>query len=170
MEGITRTSQTRRPTAVERTHGSGVAMVCGRCARAEFDVSSGGRDSGTLLVPAGAQQRFYESHGFTSDDRQFCFRDRARAGRIVHRYYRSSRDGVPSPDLVVAGMHEHAFMSPAGNRIIWMSSRTGRPNSVLTCRRTSLADERRRHRTGRRLTFFNQEGLITSLRVDYRGR
>jgi thermolysin len=114
----------------------------------------------------GAQRRFYESHGFSPDDRQIYFSGNLQPGQdeIHLDIYRMDVDTGAlvnlTPDAQV--WDEHAHPSPSGARIVWISSR-GLSWSDPSNLRTEFWMMQADGSAASRLTFFNEPGRAESI-------
>jgi Tol biopolymer transport system component len=130
---------------------------------ADFTIENGTpKISRTRTITPGRQQRFYESHGFSKDNRRVLFSGNAdgqdETGLDI--YWTDVESGnttnlTSTPDV----WDEHAHESPSGRSIVWMSSRDilkGRIDPVDMRGDYWMMDPDGRNQ--RRLTYFNQRG------------
>lgn len=130
---------------------------------ADFSVQNGvPRISNTTTLAPGRQQRFYESHGFSKDNRRVLF-----SGNLdgqdetgLDIYWVDPRSGDLTNLTSSANIwDEHAHLSPGGGRIVWMSSRDileGPIDPVEMRGDYWIMDADGANQ--RRLTYFNQRG------------
>jgi hypothetical protein len=135
---------------------------------ADFEIQSGTpRVRNVRTLTPGAQHRFYETHGFDSSGGSILFSGNPDAGLSelgidIYRYNIAS--GALTNLTASAGeWDEHAHFSPAGDRIVWISSRALGPVSDPLLLRTEFwlmnADG-----TGKtQLTHFNEPGRPESI-------
>ena len=153
----------RRLLWAERVAASGGKWGRWALKIADFSIENGTpRISGTRILAPGRHQRFYESHGFSKDNRRVLFSanldGQDESGLDV--YWMDLGSGqvtnlTSSPQV----WDEHAHVSPSERRIVWMSSRDileGPINPVEMRGDYWIMDVDGRNQ--RRVTYFNQRG------------
>ena len=125
---------------------------------ADFSVSGGAPGlSNVRTYQPGEQRGFYESHGFTLDDRKIIFSGDLQPGQSITGIdvYTYDLQSAQLTNLTgtLTTWDEHAQLSPGGGHIVWMSSQQSA--SVL------LTDYWLMEGSGsnkERITFFNDTG------------
>ncbi|HMC97853.1 MAG TPA: hypothetical protein VKG92_09375 [Flavobacteriales bacterium] len=100
-----------------------------------------------VLSPGGGS--FHEGYGFSPDDRRILFCS-SMNGRSVwdQDIYTMDTNGGDIQRLTHKDYNEHAFYTPAGDRIVWMSNRSGDAGTDWWMMRSDGSDPQR-------LTYFN---------------
>ncbi len=110
----------------------------------------------------GAQQRFYETHGFSPDDGTILFSGKPdqgldEFGMDIYRFAPSS-GALTNLTATPGEWDEHAHFSPRGDRIVWMASRGFGPIAAASELRAEFWIMNPDGSNKRKLTNFNQAG------------
>lgn len=134
---------------------------------ADFVVNNGiPRIENERTYSPGAQQRLYESHGFSPDGRQVLFSGNLERGQ-PEMYgdiylFRMENGALTNLTRSADEWDEHAHFSPDGRTIVWMTSK-GLPHKVRADRlRTDYWMMDADGSNKRRLTYFNTPGYPES--------
>jgi Tol biopolymer transport system component len=115
----------------------------------------------------GAQQIFYETHGFSPDDQELLFSGNLEAGSSelgidIYRYH-TATGRLLNLTSTPTEWDEHAHFSPSGTRIAWMSSRGFPPVSDAQNLRTEFWLMNADGSGKTQLTHFNEPGQPESI-------
>lgn len=115
------------------------------------------RVENVLTLRPGQQQAFYESHGFTADDRKIIFSGNLEPGQeetgIDVYTLDLGTNALANLTNTMTNWDEHAQISPGGGKILWMSSMQS-ASPLLTDYWLMNVDGSGKER----ITFFNQAG------------